>query len=162
LWYHYFPKAEPGSTPDNAPTLKTLAKREVVIAPDQGIQPDEDKAIAAYRSVLSGSPEPKQRAEPQRRLGDLSMASGRTANAETPTATGTPDCSVAIKEYRGYLQQYPDGADNDRVLYQLARAEEQGGNLDQALATLDQLVARYPQTRYRDEAEFRRGELLFS
>ncbi|MFL6697755.1 MAG: tetratricopeptide repeat protein, partial [Vitreoscilla sp.] len=34
--------------------------------------------------------------------------------------------------------------------------------LEQALATLDSLVARYPQTRYRDEAQFRRGELLFT
>jgi tetratricopeptide (TPR) repeat protein len=162
LWHAWFGKAEPGATPDNAPTLKTLARREVVIPPDPGIQPDEDKAIAAYRSVLSGSPDPKQRAEALRRLGDLSMASADTANAKTPTASGTPDYSVAIKEYRAYLQQYPEGADNDRVLYQLARAEEQGGDLEQALATLDQLVARYPDTRYRDEAEFRRGELLFS
>jgi tetratricopeptide (TPR) repeat protein len=162
LWHHYFPKPEPGATPDNAPTLRTLAKREVVIAPDPGIQPDEDKAIAAYRSVLAGQPDPKQRAEALRRLGDLSMASADTANAKTPTPSGTPDYTAAITQYRSYLQHYPEGPDNDRVLYQLARAEEQGGNLEEALGTLDQLVARYPQTRYRDEAEFRRGELLFS
>jgi tetratricopeptide (TPR) repeat protein len=160
---HWFGKSTPaGATPDNAPTLKTLAKREVVIEPDQGIPPDENKAIAAYRSVLAGSPQPAQRAEAQRRLGDLSMASADNANAASPTSNGMADYSGAIAEYRTYLRDYPDGPDNDRVLYQLARAQEQGGQLDEALATLDLLVTRYPKTRYRDEAEFRRGELLFT
>ena len=33
---------------------------------------------------------------------------------------------------------------------------------DKALASLDQLVASYPNSRYIDEAQFRRGEILFS
>ena len=41
--------SKPGATPDNAPTIQTLNKREVVIAPDPGIPADEDKAIAAIR-----------------------------------------------------------------------------------------------------------------
>ena len=48
------------------------------------------------------------------------------------------------------------------MLYQLARAHEQGGALELALATLDQLVREYPATAYRDEINFRRGELLFT
>lgn len=152
----------PGATPDTAPTLKTLLKRQVVIAPDPGIPADEDKAIAAYRDFLATTPDVKQRAEALRRLGDLSMASADNANATTPTPSGTPDYASAIAQYRSYLQNYPQARDNDRVLYQLARAQEQGGKLEEALATLDQLVAKYPDTRYRDEAEFRRGELLFT
>jgi TolA-binding protein len=158
-WFGHLP---PGATPDNAPTLKTLARREVVIAPDAGVAADEDKAIAAYRAVLDAAPDPRQRAEALRRLGDLSMASADNANAKTPGATAAPDYSGAIAEYRRYLQAAPEGPGTDRVLYQLARAQEQGGQLEEALATLDQLVTRYPSTRYRDEAEFRRGELLFS
>jgi tetratricopeptide (TPR) repeat protein len=48
------------------------------------------------------------------------------------------------------------------VLYQLARAHELDGEPEAALATLDRLVASYPATRYLDEAQFRRGELLFT
>ena len=154
--------AKPGATPDNAPTIKTLLKREVVIDADPGIPADEDKAIAAYRNFLAVTPDAAQRAEALRRLGDLSMASADNANAVTPTPTGTPDYTAAIAQYRDYLRTYPNAPDNDRVLYQLARAQEQGGQLEDGLKTLDELVARFPQTRYRDEAEFRRGELLFT
>jgi cellulose synthase operon protein C len=153
---------KPGATPDNAPTIKTLLTREVVIDSDPGIPADEDKAIAAYRNFLAVTPDAKQRAEALRRLGDLSMASADNANAATPTASGTPDYTAAIAQYRDYLRTYPDAPDNDRVLYQLARAQEQGGQLEEGLRTLDLLVATFPKTRYRDEAEFRRGELLFT
>ncbi len=153
---------KPGATPDNAPTIKTLLTREVVIDSDPGIPADEDKAIAAYRNFLAVTPDAAQRAEALRRLGDLSMASADNANAVTPTANGTPDYTAAIAQYRDYLKTYPSAPDNDRVLYQLARAQEQGGQLEEGLGTLDLLVATFPKTRYRDEAEFRRGELLFT
>ena len=153
---------KPGATPDNAPTLKTLLTREVVIASDPGIPADENKAIAAYRNFLAVTPDARQRAEALRRLGDLSMASADNANAVTPTPSGTPDYTAAIAQYRDYLRTYPNDPDNDRILYQLARAQEQGGQLEDGLKTLDQLVAQYPKTRYLDEAEFRRGELLFT
>ena len=153
---------KPGATPDNAPTIQSLNKREVVIESDPGIPADEDKAIAAYRNFLAVTPGAKERAEAQRRLGDLAMASADNANAANPTPSGTPDYTAAIAQYRDYLKTYPNDPTNDRVIYQLARAQEQGGQLEQALATLDLLVAKYPQTRYRDEAQFRRGELLFT
>ena len=60
------------------------------------------------------------------------------------------------------LQAYPKYERNDAVLYQLARAYELNAQPDKALAALDQLVAAYPRSRYRDEAQFRRGELLFA
>ena len=151
-----------GATPDNAPTLKTLLTREVVIDSDPGIPADENKAIAAYRNFLAVTPDAKQRAEALRRLGDLSMTSADNANAVTPTPNGTPDYAAAVAQYRDYLKTYPDDPDNDRILYQLARAQEQGGQLEDGLKTLDRLVAQYPKTRYLDEAQFRRGELLFT
>ena len=48
------------------------------------------------------------------------------------------------------------------MLYQLARAYETTGQVEQALATLDSIVRRYPQTREIGEVQFRRGEILFS
>jgi cellulose synthase operon protein C len=154
-------------TPDNVPTLKTLAGREAMVAPDGGIQGNEEQAIAAYRRFLQLSPNAPQRPEAMRRLGDLEMASADTRSANGGTGVqdangGAPDYRAAIASYNDYLKAYPKDPDNDRVLYQLARATEQAGQLEAALATLDWLLAQYPKTRYRDEAQFRRGEMLFS
>ena len=81
----------------------------------------------------------------------------------TGEAAGTAaDYQAAITRYQDFLKTYPNDPGNDRVLYQLARAHELGGELETALKTLDQLVLAYPRTAYRDEAQFRRGELLFA
>jgi TolA-binding protein len=47
-------------------------------------------------------------------------------------------------------------------MYQLSRAYEAQGNIDRALAVLDQLVQKYPGSDWITEAQFRRGEILFS
>jgi tetratricopeptide (TPR) repeat protein len=151
-----------GGTPDNEPTLKTLAGRQVVIEKDPGVDGSVDKAIAAYRDFLAAAPKAAQRSEAMRRLGDLEMdaADNRIASGQ---ANGTvADFKAAITRYQDYLKTYPQDPGNDRVLYQLARAYEQGGELETALKTLDRMVQAYPDTRYRDEAQFRRGEILFT
>lgn len=151
-------------TPDNAPTLKALAGREVTIEADPGIEASEEQTIAAYRKFLQVAPNAPQRSEAMRRLGDLEMdlADNRSVNGEATTQNGAPDYKAAIARYQDYLKAYPKDPGNDRVLYQLSRAHEQQGELETALATLDRLVAEYPHTDYRDEAHFRRGELLFT
>ncbi|MCW7538583.1 tetratricopeptide repeat protein [Aquabacterium sp. A7-Y] len=149
------------ASPDNEPTLRTLAGREVVVEPDPGIAVSEAQTIAAYREFLAAAPNAPQRSEAMRRLGDLEMDVADQSGAEAPGATG-PDYRAAIARYQEFLKTYPQDPGNDRVLYQLGRAHEQGGALELALQTLDRLVRDYPQTAYRDEAHFRRGELLFT
>ena len=149
-------------TPDNEPTLATLSTRalpKVQAQVDAGIAASPEQAAAAYQRFLDVAPRAPQRAEALRRLGDLAMdsADNRSANAGTD-----PDYRAAITRYQDYLKAYPSDPNNDRVLYQLARAHELGGQLELALATLDRLVAAYPDTGFRDEAQFRRGELLFN
>ena len=153
--------AGPRGTPDDEPTLKTLAGRSVAVEKDQRVAADESQAIAAYRKFLEVAPQAPQRAQALRRIGDLEMASADTRSANDPAA-GAPDYRAAIARYQELLKSYPADPANDRVLYQLARAHEQGGEPEAALKTLDRLVQRYPATPYRDEAQFRRGELLFT
>ena len=150
-------------TPDNQPTLKTLAGKSLEVPPDNGIASSEDKAIAAYRQFLEAAPKSPWRAEAMRRVGDLEMdrADTRAASGDAG-ASGMPDYRAAVAQYHAYLQANPGDPGNDRVLYQLARASEQSGDLNGALRTLDRLVREYPATAYRAEAQFRRGELLFT
>jgi TolA-binding protein len=157
-----------GGTPDNEPTLKTLAGRTVAVEKDAGVVANEEQAIAAYKKFLevtATAPQAPQRAEAMRRIGDLEMDNADTKSANPTTAgqaANGPDYKAAIARYQEFLRTYPDDPGNDRVLYQLSRAYEQGGDLDAALKVLNRLVKDYPATQYRDEAQFRRGELLFT
>jgi len=158
----------PKGTPDDEPTIASLAGRKAEVVADAGVKSNEQVAMDAYRKFLETAPKTQQapqRAQAQRRLGDLEMDLTDSRIAEGKggvTATGAPDYKAAIARYQNYLLTYPKDPGNDRVLYQLARAQEQSGELEPALKTLDRLVAEYPNTVHREEAQFRRGELLFT
>jgi TolA-binding protein len=161
-----------GTTKDTAPTLKSLENRRVTLDADQRIDSSEHKAIAAYREFMKVAPKDPLRPEALRRVGDYEMKQAEArelsenaepaARAPHKAAPGTGEYRNAAALYQELLRNYPRYPGNDRVLYQLARAQEHGGDLHKALATLDRLVAEYPRTAYRDEAQFRRGELLFT
>ena len=95
-----------------------------------------------------------------RRLADLQLETADVeelaSNVQALGALGS-----TIEMYEGLLESYPNYAKNDLVLYQLARAYEAEGRIDESLATLDRLIEEYPRTAHLDEAQFRRGETLF-
>ncbi len=148
----------------NPPTIKDLRGDQVDVdtAPPQGI--DSDKAMDGYRRFLDlNAGDSGLRAEALRRLGDLNLESSESERIERELVTNEGlRATEAIHLYAGLLKVYPDYARNDAVLYQLARAYELNAEPDKALTALDQLVARYPLSHYLDEAQFRRGEILFS
>jgi TolA-binding protein len=153
------------STPPEPPTLKSLANRQITVTPDRApVQSNEEVAAKAYRDFLAAQPRDPYRGEALRRLGDLEMdrIDAQIAGDAGASGSAQPDYSQAIARYTEYLKSYPADPRNDRVLYQLARAHELSGRLEVSLATLDDLVTRYPNTAYRNEAQFRRGELLFT
>ncbi len=149
---------------DNEPTLASLRDRTVALVPDPANTPRavvEEQTITAYRQFLDAAPKAPQRPEAMRRLGDLEMDSADRKSADSATAE-VPDYKAAIARYEEALAAYPDDPRNDRVLYQLARARESAGQLEASLQTLNMLVSKYPGTVHADEAQFRRGEMLFA
>ena len=136
--------------------------------------------------------EAARRAEALRRLGDLGMLQADRKAAEAPTvaaapvvspspspavvaaaagpAADEPDYRAAAARYEERLRLFPGAPGEDTVLYQLARAQEQAASLpgapanalDVPLATLTRLVQQHPGSVHAEEAQFRRGEILFS
>ena len=153
------PKKAPVAEPA---TLKSLAGRQIAVAPDQGIEKREENAAMAYKDFLKAAPRDPHRQEALRRLGDLEMDRVDSQISGENKADPKVDYGLAIKQYLEFLRTYPTDPGNDRVLYQLARAYELGGQLETSLTTLDRLVQEYPKSRYLDEAQFRRGEVLFT
>ena len=68
----------------------------------------------------------------------------------------------AIDLYKGLLKKYPHYERNDQVLYQLSRAYEETGQIEEAMKVLNKLVVSYPLSRHIDEAQFRRAEYFFT
>jgi len=148
----------------NPPTIKDLDNQPVTVStdPPQGV--DAAQTMDSYRRFLDlNAGDAGLRAEALRRLGDLHLESSESERIERELVTNEGlHATEAITLYSALLKAYPNYERNDAVLYQLARAYELNGQPEKALASLDRLVADLPNSHYFDEAQFRRGELLFS
>jgi TolA-binding protein len=161
-----FGSSDDRERPPSEETLKSLEGRRYALPPDEPIPDAEQRAREAYRALLQlPGLDPEIAAEATRRLGDLELESGEAqalSASEQDDRVQAEAYRDAAALYRELLAKHPDYPRNDLVLYQLARAEESGGDPAAALTALDQLIQRYPQTPIVEEVQFRRGELLFS
>ena len=154
-----------GASSSQEPTIKDLEKQQKVdVSPEPPHGVDSNKTMQSYKRFLDlNAGDAALREEAMRRLGDLNLESSESERIEHELATNEGlRATEAIHLYTALLKAYPKYERNDSVLYQLARAYELNAQPDKALATLDRLVASYPNSKYIDEAQFRRGEILFS
>jgi len=86
----------------------------------------------------------------------------QVADAAAAEELQTVGAMEAIELYKGLLVKYPLYERNDQVLYQLSRAYEEVGMIEEAQKILNRLVKEYPQSRHTDEAQFRRAEYFFT
>jgi cellulose synthase operon protein C len=145
-------------------TIKDLDSQQVDVNTEPPQNVDSAKTMESYKRFLDlNAGDAALRAEALRRLGDLNLESSESERIARELATNEGlRATEAIHLYTALMKAYPKYERNDSVLYQLARAYELNAQPDRALASLDQLVAQYPNSRYIDEAQFRRGEILFS
>jgi TolA-binding protein len=149
----------------NEPTIKDLEKQQQAdVSPEPPHDVDSNKTMQSYKRFLDlNAGDAALREEAMRRLGDLNLESSESERIEHELATNEGlRATEAIHLYTALLKTYPKYERNDAVLYQLARAYELNAQPDKALATLDRLVASFPSSKYMDEAQFRRGEILFA
>ncbi len=144
-------------------TIKSLERKHVPVRRGKVIVGSSDLARDSYRAFLDLiADDPELRAEAMRRLGDLELEAMEADQlAENIESLDTGEYDNAVTLFQQLLEAYPDYRRNDTVLYQLARAYEMGGQTDEAVQVLDELVRRFPQTALIDEVQFRRGEMLF-
>jgi TolA-binding protein len=154
-----------GASAANEPTIKDLEKQQQAdVSPEPPHDVDSSKTMQSYKRFLDlNAGDAALREEAMRRLGDLNLESSESERIEHELATNEGlRATEAIHLYTALLKTYPKYERNDSVLYQLARAYELNAQPDKALATLDRLVAFFPNSKYIDEAQFRRGEILFA
>jgi TolA-binding protein len=152
---------------DEPPTIASLGRHPPALQ-DTPLDASEPRAMQAYRRFLETGDDSAARPEAMRRLADLNLDVGEQSRAgQADAVAGVPatpypqQLADSIRLYQDILTHYPERPDNDKVLYQLARACEATGQVDCSLEALGRLIARYPQSGYLEEAQFRRGETLF-
>lgn len=158
------PFADKGDRLSDVETIESLQDREVVIPEAPPIQADGRAALEQYRRYLElPDGDPATRLEAMRRLGDLNLEVGENANIDDSAYSAEMQFHHdAIRLYEQLLSQYSGYGKADRVMYQLSRAYESSGQPEQVLQVLDRLVSEYPDSPFIDEAQFRRGEMLFA
>ena len=145
-------------------TIRSLENRVVELPEVLETEADSRAALAQYRLYLEmPDGDSGMRMEALRRAGDLSLQAGEDESIVDPAYTdGMVFHKDAIVLYEQLLENYQDYEKADLVLYQLGRAYESAGETDKALDVLNRLAQEYPESKYIDEAQFRRGEILFS
>ena len=131
------------------PTIMHVEKSGMVRAQVQA-------AIENYDKAALDSPDPLIRTESLRRAADLRVELADAGDIDAA------EMDKAIANYQRLLAEYPGYGENDRVLYQLARAQQFDGQGDVAIDTLRTLGSRYPDSPRMGDAMFRAAELLYS
>ncbi|MGQ0528844.1 MAG: tetratricopeptide repeat protein [Panacagrimonas sp.] len=147
-----------------APPIRSILKDKdtsdlkIPVIRSEPIAPDPDKALENYDKVLQMSPDAETRAEAQRRLADINVQlddlKGGNENSEK-------HLKQAMLIYRHLLEERPEDPKNDRVMYQLARAQQNLGDSKGAIDTLKQLTDKYEGSALAGDAHFRRADLLY-
>ncbi|KGD63216.1 hypothetical protein Y5S_03491 [Alcanivorax nanhaiticus] len=94
----------------------------------------------------------------QRKLALLDQAE----NMAPTVADENVDYTTAISLYQELLNNTQNPDERAEAYYLLSKAYAMDGDLDRARESLDSLVEQYPDSEWALEAQFRRGEMLFS
>jgi TolA-binding protein len=127
-----------------------------------GAEPGLEQKADAYREVLQAATAPETRQKVLQRLADLELLAAEARLASGDGSIEQAGFAQAIATYTTLLRENPDNPSNDQVLYQLSRAYSLSGDNEESVAVLERLAARYPQSSYLSEAEFRLAENYFA
>jgi tetratricopeptide (TPR) repeat protein len=117
-----------------------------------------------YASLLPRVQDPETKKIVQYRLADLTavLAEKQLESGQIVSAKGENILQSAVKQYQDLLVAQPAQNENMEVLYQLAKAYEQQGQIEQSYVTLHQLLSAFPSNPYLAEVYFRLGEIEFN
>ncbi len=141
--------AEVAETPE-------LAAPEAAPRPEVALETPQPDGVPAEVESVSDFEQRATRNQP------LTSSEGDSSSDPTLDDLEKAGPLEAIALYQKLLREYPLYPRNDQVLYQMSRAYEELGRIEEAMAVMERLVAEYPQSRYLDEVQFRRAEHFFA
>ena len=76
--------------------------------------------------------------------------------------TQTSNTIEVVELYKKFIEKYPQYERRDQVLYQISRSYEELGEVEKSMQIINQIIREYPNSRYIDEFQFRKGEYYFT
>jgi len=152
---------------DDEVKFKTIGKVGdfyLEVEPEVEFKVNRDQVISSFKELVRITADGGGTGDELRRLADLELESSldnRLSDDEIAQLRGEREAIHAIIVYQQYLDKYPEREDNDMILYQLSRAYALESEPDKSLLALDRIASDYPDSKYIDEVQFRRGENLF-
>jgi len=160
-------------------TLSELAQQQDDLQLDKFTS---DKAIRSaklaeiYQQLLTLEPDPKVRTKVEYRLVQIStelfenqaFGGKNTDNLDevglTLAQLKKDDLALAelVASYQALLKNHPEHNANEHIRYQLAKALDLQGRIDESLGEMELLLTQYPATKYLAELNFRRGEIYYN
>lgn len=156
---------------------KKIERPATFDVPKIAVTPEAGSLAAASPIILGKDDKKKKKGKGKEKAesGDDFEKRATKSAAIKPKAAeiiATPDGSAAdlqsagtmeaIALYKKLLLKFPNYDRNDQVLYQLSRAYEEIGQVEEAMKVMTRIVKEYPKSRYFDEVQFRRGEYFFT
>ncbi len=138
-----------------APPEMTIAERSISRAVD-------DSTTTAMHVDLSESDDAFEARTTDQHVFDSVEETAELALPDGTTTTSASGPVEAIRIYQKILADYPSYERNDEVVYQMARAYDELGRTDEAMAVMERLAEDFGYSRYLDEVRFRQGEYLFT
>ncbi|MER2493676.1 tetratricopeptide repeat protein [Catenovulum sediminis] len=117
----------------------------------------KQKLTELYQLILASEPNQSIKTDIQYRITELNTQIFEQQNqAENVTA------DLLIIQYQKLLEEYPNRAENEHILYQLAKAYAIKGEALKSLTTIERLLTEYPNSQYYNELHFRRGDIYYN
>ncbi len=147
------PSATVAATPASA-----VGSKSVQLAAPEAVTKISAGAKSSDGAAAAGAPADIERQIEQRAAEGQAIATATTSGV----ASAESGPLESIQLYDRLLAEFPNYAYRDQVLYQKARAYDELGRPDDAMAVMEQLVNADPDSKLVDEVQFRRGESFFA
>ncbi|MBF6023992.1 tetratricopeptide repeat protein [Lysobacter niastensis] len=146
------------AAPAVAPSTPAAASKPVQLAAPEAVGRVSAAAKSTNKTAAAGAPADIERQIEQRATEGQAIATAATDSV----ASAESGPLESIQLYDKLLAEFPNYAYRDQVLYQKARAFDELGRPDDAMAVMEQLVTGNPDSKLVDEVQFRRGESFFA
>lgn len=163
-------------------SVGAIEEQEVTISVDPLPQIPIEQSLKSYQQILQHSDDPEARQRVLRRMADLTVLAAENDAIHAPINTPEEPISDrylldteasedifleigyenAIKLYEDFLKSGVEGNKRAETYYLLAKVYDLMGEIERSLDMLNNLVVEHPESTYYQEAQFRRGEILFS